>query len=356
MEESVEPIYRPTFSPEQAETNLSTIVVRGVLRNSGLDNRIASLDERFRIYLAHYPFGLWAPGLIIDAEMRSLTEQYLPMAEIRATFRRFYSRALRYPPSAGNDPLQSASCWLDLLQRCHFPEQTVNPAAFLKNLTGSESLRIRFLFTVLVPPHHGESFDRYPSQAEFLETWLSRKRGFHARNIRCLDAACGTGESTYDLAGLLARRGIATRHFEVHGCSLEPLEVFSAAHCCFPHDPEREKHFRAAVQTLFADHATDGMLFFRDNVMRKPERGESPYDVILCNGLLGGPFLHNKELLADAVTSLAKRLAPRGVLLAADRFHHGWKKICPPKLIRESMQRHGLTVRALGEGFVAEKL
>lgn len=352
----MEPTYRPTFSPEQAEADLSGLVVRGVLRNKGLDNRIASLDERFRIYLARYPFGLWAPGLILDAEMRSLTEQYLPLAEVRSAFNRFLSLALRYQPSEENDPLQSASCWLDLLQRFRFSNAAVNPAVFLRSLTDSEDLRIPFLFAALVPHHHGESFGRYPSQAEFLETWLFRTRDFHARKIRCLDAACGTGESTYDLARLLARRGTPSCHFEVHGCSLEPLEVFSAAHCCFPQDPEREKHFRTTVKPLFATHATEKMLFFRDNVLRPPKRDEAPYDVILCNGLLGGPFLHNKELLADAVASLAKRLTPRGVLLAADRFHHGWKKICPPKLIRESMHRHGLTVRTLGEGLVAEKL
>ncbi|HOP39660.1 MAG TPA: CheR family methyltransferase, partial [Geobacteraceae bacterium] len=340
---------------EQTKTDLSALVTGGVLRNRKLNSRIARLDERFTSYLAYYPFGLWAPGLFINTEMSSLTEQYLPLAEIKAAFRQFFSIALRFPPSEESSPLRSISSWLDLLQRFRLTKATINPAAFLRKLTDNETLRIRFLFTALVPHHHGGSFARYPSQAEFLETWLSRKRDFHARNIRCLDTACGTGESTYDLAGLLARRGTPSRHFEIHGCSLEPLEVFSAAHCCFPHDSERENQFRTVVEPLFSKHATNGMRFFRDDVMRFPEADEIPYDIILCNGLLGGPFLHEKEMVANALASLTKRLAPGGVLLTADRFHDGWKKICPPKLIGEIMQRHGLTVRILEEGLVAEK-
>lgn len=356
MERTVDPCYRPTLATDQIRNNLSALVSRGTIRNTTLSTAIKLLDERFRIYCTHYPYGLWAPGLVINGEMQGLTEQYLPMAEIRPAFRQFFSLALRYPLSAESDPVRTASCWLDLLQRLHLPGYAVNPAALLRKLTEDEPSRIRFIFTALLPQHHGGSFSRYPAQGNFLKQWLSRRSTFQPQGLRCLDAACGTGEGSYDLAGILLQHGIPSESFQVHGSSLEPLEVFAAAHNHFPQDPEREKQYRAITKPLFTSHATDRMLFFRDNIMRQPEQEELPYDIILCNGLLGGPFLHGNEMLTNAMAALTKRLKKGGLLLAADRFHGGWKKDSPPSLMKEIMERNGLMVRQLHEGLVAEKI
>jgi len=353
---SMEPAFRPSLSPVQIEKSLSTLLVRGPINNFALNRAIERLDERFRNYCAFYPHGLWAPGLVITGDMRASTEQYLPMAEIRSPFRHFFSAALRYPLSDESSPFQAATNWLDLLQRLRLSQDSVNPAILLKKLVTEESERIRFLFTSLLPHHHGCSFLRYPEQLLFLEDWLRRRKNLFSDEVRILDAACGTGEGTYDLAGLLLKCGIPPRLQQIHGCSLEPLEVFTAAHGSFPHDSERQKRFRTFVEPLFAVHATCNMLFFQDNIMRHPSQDEKPYDVILCNGLLGGPFLYGPEMIENSIAALAKRLKTDGIILAADRFHGGWKKESSPRLIEESLLRNGLTLCQIAEGIAAEKI
>jgi SAM-dependent methyltransferase len=356
MKQNVKPSYRPTLAPDLIQSNLSALVARGTISSQSLDTAIKLLDERFKRYCALYPLGLWAPGLVISGEMRGLTEQYLPMAEIRPAFRKFFSLALHYPLSEETDPVRATSCWLDLLQRLRLPGDAVNPGALLKKLTLDESWRIMFLFAALLPQHHGGSFARYPAQIRFLQEYISGRKDIYSQGIRCLDAACGTGEGSYDLAGVLLRCGIPCRAFQVHGCSLEPLEVFTAAHSHFPQDPDREKQFRTITGPLFACNATERMLFFVDDIMRQPKPEENRYDIILCNGLLGGPFLHGNKILTNAIASVVKRLKSGGVLLAADRFHGGWKKDSPPSLIKEIMERSGLVVRYLSDGIAAEKI
>jgi chemotaxis methyl-accepting protein methylase len=350
------PSYHPSLSPDQARKNLSGLLVAGPIQNLALDSAIRRLDRRFRSYCSFYPHGLWAPGLVLTGEMRAITELYLPMAEIRSAFRNFFSLALHYPLADENNPVHLATGWLDLLQRLRLSKESANPAALLGKLIIDEPYRIRFLFSALLPDHHGGSFLRYPDQTGFLETWVTRKKEFLSHGVRCLDAACGTGEGAYDVAGSLQRCGIPSHRQQVHGCSLEPLEVFTAAHGYFPHDPERGKRFRAITESLFTSHATDNMLFFRDNIMRHPAQDENPYDIILCNGLLGGPFLHRREMLENAIAALSKRLKRGGVLLAADRFHAGWKKMSPPPLMEKIMGRSGLVVCHRSDGIAAEKI
>lgn len=351
----MEPSYHPSLSAEQASINLSALLLRGVIQNPSLDISITRLERRFGSYCTLYPHGLWAPGLVISNEMRGITEQYLPMAEIRAAFRHFFSLALHYPLSDESNPVQAAISWLDLLQRLRLAKESVNPAALLRKLTIDEDFRMCFLFTALLPTHHGSSFQRYPDQIDFLKSWITRRSSLLSGGTRCLDAACGTGEGSYDLADLLLRCGIPSHAQQIHGCSLEPLEVFAAAHGCFPHDPERQLRFRTCIEPLFNAHVTDGMVFFRDTILRQPTQEEHPYDIILCNGLLGGPFLHEWEMLENAIHALVKRLKTGGILLAADRFHGGWRKENPPARIVEIMQRRGLTVRHGEYGIAAEK-
>lgn len=351
----MEPSFRPSLSPDQAKRNLSTLLARGTIQSFALDSEIKRLDERFRSYCALYPHGLWAPGLVVTAEMRGSTEQYLPMTEIRTAFSRFLSLALHYPLPDENNPFRTASNWLDLLQRLRLSKEAVNPSDLLRKLIGDESFRIRFLFRAFLPKHHGGTFSRYPDQISFLEGWIAPRKAFLSQGTDVLDAACGTGEGTYDVAGLLLKSGIPSRAQRVHGCSLEPLEIFAAAHGYFPHDPKREERFRSITVPLFTAQATSGMLFYQDNIMRQPAREEKPFDIILCNGLLGGPFLHGPDMLESAIAALAKRLKTGGVLLAADRFHGGWKKDSPPALIEEIMHRSGLVVQRGDFGIAAEK-
>jgi chemotaxis methyl-accepting protein methylase len=330
-------------------------MVFGGIGNQALERDIVRLRERFRTYSTCYPFGLWDAGLAVTAEMRAVTELYLPMEEITRAFRRFFSLALHCPPEAGHTLLDESTTWLDVLQRLREASPVVNPGRLLEMLAADESYRIRFLFTLLLPRHHGGSFCRYPAQIRFLEKWIQQHRDTLLRKTRCLDAACGTGEGAYDLAILLQACGITGKDRSIHGCSLEPLELFAAAHGFFPHAPVRERLFRTIIRPLINSGGAQGIVFFQDDVSRPPSHGEEPYDIVLCNGLLGGPFIHGVDQLATAVTSLAKRIKPGGILLAADRFHGGWKKEVPPEVVKGVLQGRGFRLHPIEEGIAAER-
>jgi trans-aconitate methyltransferase len=50
------------------------------------------------------------------------------------------------------------------------------------------------------------------------------------------------------------------------------------------------------------------------------------YDVIVCNGLIGGPMLYRDAELARFSKRLRELLAPGGIISIADRFHGGHRQ------------------------------
>ncbi len=345
----------PTRDPDTSWRNLHRLLTAGVLRDQSLDRNIERLHQRYRSYAAHYPFGQWTPDLVVTDAMRSATECYLPAQEIRSAFRRLFSLSLSHRPS----PRPSGACspmnWLDFLASHRSVRRGANPAQLLEALCRDETLRMRFLFEHFLPRRHGGGFSRYPHQMQFLKRHLEQTPGFAENGIRCLDAACGTGEGTYDLAGALKRWGIPVAGQVIHGSTIEPLELFAAAHGFFPHDPGREANFKCVMQSLIDNEALDGVEFLLEDISIPHSNDETVYDVILCNGLLGGPALHLEEDLEQAVASLAGRLRPGGILLAADRFHGGWKKLVPASRLMETMSHCGLKVVYGEEGVAATK-
>ena len=51
-----------------------------------------------------------------------------------------------------------------------------------------------------------------------------------------------------------------------------------------------------------------------------------PFDLIVCNGLVGGRFFHRPEQYAGFLASCRKCLAPGGRLFLANRFHEGARR------------------------------
>lgn len=350
----VEITYRPALGREAAERDLRRLLVTGTIRDSDLEGRIARLEERFGVYSARYPMGTWAPGLAVTHEMRRLTEIYLPMAEIRGAFRRFFSVSLKFRPFLATTPICASSTWPEFLTELNPQISRANPAPLLERLLADEGYRKGFLFAHFLPRRHGGAFGRYPAQAAFLRRWLAGNRARVGEGISCLDAACGTGEGTYELALLLLESGFPADRFRVRGSTLEPLELFSAAHLRFPHDLRREESCRRRVEEVFARGGAERMLFTREDLTSAEESGES-HDVILCNGLLGGPLMHGKGEAERVLRLLAGRLLPGGILLAADRFHGGWKKAVPASLLREMLTMCGLRVIEVEEGVAGTK-
>lgn len=345
--------YQPNISPSKIEGNLSLLLVPGEIRNRQMERHLARLAERFRAYVSTYPLGLWAPGLAITGKMRAITELYLPMAELKSAFDRFFSLSLKYFPLPFS-PIHTSTTWLDALQQVQPFINRSNPAALLQQLMMDESFRIKFFFTLFLPKRHGGNFGRYPEQTTFLQKWLGKHRRRPDKGLRCLDAACGTGETTYELAMLLLENCFPAGSFEVHGSTIEPLELFAAAHNYFPHDLKKQEAYRSRTESLFTRGATEGIIFFQEDITRPALASEEGYDIILCNGLLGGPFVNTREKLSSMAVLLAGRLKPGGILLAADTFHYGWKKLAPRSLLQGIFRECGLRVHDVADGIVAE--
>lgn len=343
----------PTLDRAEAELRLDRLLVPGSILDSGLASRIDRIACAFRSYAASYPLPLWAPGLIIDNEMRGLTEALFPMSEIRAIFDLVLRRGCHFPPLLSGSYLHSSACWLDLLNKLRPPLGQADPAATLRELALDPEKRRRFLFTLLLPHHFGGAFDRYPLQSQWLELWLRENLGRLSGSIRALDSACGSGEGTYGLAESISAAGFGGEDCAVHGSTLEPIELFAAAQLFFPHDLDREREYRARVAPLLMKRDPMPMEFYLDEVGAVQRKDQ--YHLILCNGLLGGPMMHEAGELSGAIKALASRLAPGGVLLAADRFHAGWRLRVPAEKLSAMMQEHGLTPLQVPEGIAGQK-
>jgi hypothetical protein len=342
--------FKPSFDPSEVQGRLDRLLVPGALTDPGIDDRITRLASRFRSYAASYPLPLWSPGLVITNEMRGFTEALFPIAEARAVFELVLRHGCRFPPMLPTSYLHSTSNWLDLLDKLQPQVSNADPAATLRELALDGSKRREFLFALMLPRHFGGGFDRYPLQSQWLSGWLGENHDRLKGRIRGLDSACGSGEGTYALAEIADAAG--HERAEIHGSTIEEIELFAAAHAYFPHDPERERDYRAKVAPLLEKPALQ-MEFFLEDVGSKPDRGE--YDVVLCNGLLGGPLLHEPAELSGAVRELACRVAPGGVLLAADRFHAGWRQRVPVAALVAMMQEYGLTPLEVPEGIAGER-
>lgn len=329
---------------------LTTIV------ESRFQSDIRRLHNLFRIYASTSPEPLPAPGLIITPEIRAQCERYLPIATVSAIFNRLYSTALTYPPIFSSTPFHNSSSWADTFASLpHNFQISANPARLLEALLRDGDLRTRFLFASFLPGRFYGGIGRYPRQSQFIREWI-KTRG--TGRLNCLDAACGTGEETYGLALLLSELGFSPDDIRIDGWTLEPLEVWAATHNCLPHDPKREEVLKYATSSLLQRGYGRSISFSCRDVMAPDltarfarEEGKTDlFDLIICNGLLGGPIIHAEEPLDRAVTNLARLLAPGGILLAADNFHGGWKQKCPQWKLRALFETGGLKHVEISEG------
>lgn len=309
------------------------------------------LQDRFGIYASTCPAPPIAPGLIVTPEIRQQSEIYLPIAEITAAFHHLYRAALNHPPILSSTPFHQALSWADVF--VGLPPQlqfSANPARLLERLLSERDLLVEFLVTSFLPRRFYGGFGRYPGQKAYLRHWLRRQP---KKPLRCLDAACGTGEDCFGLAGLLCEEGYAAEQLWIEGWTIEPLEVWAAAHGSFPHDRRREAGFRKEMANIFQRRQA-GRMVFRCADLTIPPPAE-PFDLILCNGLLGGPIVNHASSLEQVASNLSGLLAPGGILLAADSFHSGWKQKCPQQMLRALFEAYGLRAFEAGEGLGGSK-
>ena len=343
----------PSLDAALSDARLKSLLVSGNLGERDLNRRAQRLELLFDSAARTCPAPLWAPGLAIEREWRAVTETFLPWCEIVPSFRRLISLSLRYPPPS--DPLSLVPSWPEFLDRFAPGTATANPAPLFRRLLGDESFRRSWLFLLFLPKEHGGNFGRYPAQMEFIRRWLARRPALPDNGISCLDAACGSGEGTWDLALLLRECGFGPREVAIRGSSLDPLEIFAAAHALFPHDPGRGKEYRHRIRPLFDSGFAERMTFIRED-LADLAGSQVRYDLILCNGLIGGPMLHGPEQMELVVKGLVTRLRPGGLIVAADRFHEGWLRMTPRGAREAVLARCGVRVLETGEGIGGERL
>jgi SAM-dependent methyltransferase len=351
----------------EGESDALDILLSPDINKSHFQSAIRRLHTLFKVYVCTCPVPLPASGLIITTEIRTQCERYLPIVEVAAAFNQLYSAALTYPPIFSSTPFHDSLSWADTFAALPTQFQlSANPARLLESLLDDVLLLSRFLFASFLPGRFYGSIGRYPGQQKFVREWLTIRKG---RTLHCLDVACGTGEETYGLALLLSEEGLLPEAIRIDGWTLEPLEVWAATYLRFPHDRRRETLLRGATAALFQRGYGRRISFRCQDILTSPSQfpllrgngksnaGENRcFDLILCNGLLGGPIIHEKEQLNRAVGNLSQLLAPGGILLAADNFHGGWKQKCPQTELRASFETHGLKCVEPGGGLGGLKL
>ncbi|MDD2364592.1 MAG: hypothetical protein PHN84_00365 [Desulfuromonadaceae bacterium] len=307
---------------------------------------IRRLQLRFDIFVTTSPAPFPASRLILTNEIRRQSEIYLPIAEITTAFCFLYRSALTYPPIISSTPFHNALSWADVFVSLPGRFQfTANPARLLETLLGDRDILKDFLFASFLPDRFYGASGRYPLQLQFIRGWLPKRR---AEPISCLDAACGIGEDTYHLSQLLHESGYAVDDIQVEGWTIEPLEVWTAKHRFFLSGEGTGKilstdtsgGFERELRTKINFTAVDLAVIDSDK----------RFDLIICNGLLGGPILHEPDAIRNVVNNLVNMLKSGGILLAADHFHGGWKQHCPQENLRAVFKSIGLHPLETGEG------
>lgn len=317
---------------------------------------IARLRQRFAQYAATCPAPLPAAGLVVTPEIRYQAELYLPLAELRPILYRYYRASLTHPPIFVSTPLHSALSWADCFADLPpWLQQSPSPALLLERLLADAALHEQFIYASFLPErYNGAGFGRYPAQLAWLRQWAEQARMKAGEPLHCLDAACGSGEGSWELAGLLAAGGYLSDQVLIDGWTLDPLEVYAATNRCLPHLPQRQHAYRQLCAPLLAA-GWEGRLRFQAVDLLTADLPPGQYGLILCNGLLGGPLLHRQTELQQVIVQLVERLRPHGWLLVANRFHGGWHRRVPDHLLAGLFRQAGCVVQALDDGIAVQR-
>ena len=278
----------------------------------GLERFNSAWRRRAEVFRRRAPPPWWAPGLVVDQGVRACYEAYLPVDEYLRDLGRLARAALPHPSMLPRVLTTGArACLQTGCRSASLPDLW---ADLPPHLAGNVTLRPEDLFPLLCalasPPRFGTGFGRYPGQTARLSEAARVPSGARAR---ILDLGCGTGQGTIELAA--ACEGAGPTPAEAVGITLEPLEAWMATHRLLPHDPggtERFREFRAEVRAVFA----------AGNVLACPVRGR--FDIVVANGIVGGPFLNKPRDVARFLGEVNRLLAPTGIASFGNRFHAGW--------------------------------
>lgn len=263
----------------------------------------AKWQRRYQAYIAACPQPVWTPDLALTPELRYQYERFLPIDE--------FTRSL---VSLLLDAVLPHVSWIpECLRRPHF--RTI--ADLWQRLPRTLAGRVQFSVGELLPlacalaapDHFGTANTRYPEQHRFLQQWLTDSISA-GQTIYALDYGCGTGQGTRELSRIIAVHAAV----RVVGVTSQPLEAWMATHQRLPHRPDNPYPLIAGP----APHFVVG------DVCHFASRQSA--DLVVCNGLIGGPFVNTDDAWPSLWYTLAGRRHQPGLLLVSDRFHDGHRK------------------------------
>lgn len=263
----------------------------------------------------------WGRGTVISPELRAHYNTFLPPEDFHHDLRLLALHALPQrsllPTSLEHDspPPLSIPDWWASLNDTFAGRTSFTPALFPA-----------LLCNLADPARMGTDAQRYPDQIPLLLNFI---RQAHRPHLSLLDLGCGVGIGTYELASLVAP---LLPSATVKGVTLEGLEVWMATRQTLPHDPLRQRNFLPPPPHVRVTFAQGDATRFTDS---------TSYDLIVCNGLAGGRFLHSHTQLNAFLDTLDKLLAPAGCVLLANRFHDG-ERPHVQALMQCALNRHWL--------------
>ena len=243
-------------------------------------------------WLRHAVPPWWARNLIITPGIRETYEKWLPIDEFRSSLSGV-ARAYLPDESWLPLPLRNGTC-------LSMPDFWASmPPAFEGRVKFAEEELLPLFCAMADPPRFGTTAGRYPEELEYLCNIVQE-------GMSILDVGCGVGVNTLEMAAALGGA-------RVTGITPEPLEIWMAQNRRLPHDARRE-----AIMKGFDGNA--------DFQLGSAEHFSGNYDIIVCNGLIGGRFFYKESQYVAFLHCCGKALRPGGKVVISDRFHEGSKR------------------------------
>ncbi len=243
-------------------------------------------------WIAHAVPPWWAKNLIITPEVRGTYNTWLPMD---AFCRSLCGICRAYLPEESWIPLPLRKAIYQSLPDfwAAMPIDVAGKVCF------SEKELLPLFCAMADPPRFGTTAGRYPGELEYL-------RSIVQGGMSLLDVGCGVGVNTLEMAAALGGA-------RVTGITPEPLEVWMAQNRRLPHDARRETIMKGF----------DGNADFQ---LGSAEHFSGDYDIIVCNGLIGGRFFYKENQYTAFLHCCRKALRSGGKVVISDRFHEGSQK------------------------------
>ncbi len=265
-------------------------------------------DRRLGVFHRYASPPWWYEGLTLTPELDYVYERFLPIAEYIHDLRRVVADTLPcrawLPRVLLSPPYRSLpDFWRRLPRRFH------SRVAWLPNDLDEIAVHLAS------PTVHGARFMRYPEQLPALVAY-GLDRGLST--VRCFDFGCGTGQGTYEIAQCLDGR---VESCLVIGMTIEPLEAWMASRGRLPNPQPRAGQPITIPYPRPELRSTTCIRFVAGDMLRATFRDAA--DIIVCNGVIGGPKLNHDADFRQLWTVVSTCLKDGGLLVIGEQFHDG---------------------------------